>query len=354
MNHPYQSFWTWFQKNELFFFEIIKTRPEDIEELFFDPLTIQLDKIKEDIFYLAGMKENGTAELIFTADGEVKNIAFVEKLVESAPSISKWKFTALKSGMIVEDLEIRMEGLVFDKDNLSFFATVHPSMPDEIDITIVHHAFQESEAPAIMQGTHLFLDNYLGELASITNIDDLKIIGQVDVGPDQALIPIEKLEAYLNWRQKEFIEKYEGIRYDTANDSYKSLEAEVEDGGFLIAIVNADLLEWDSKASHPWICLLDFKFDDQATEGPSPVEKFANLDEIEAELLKTLKDTEGHLYIGHISSNGSRRIYFACQDFRKISKVLYQAQENHSDQFEVSYEIYKDKYWQSFERFRVS
>ncbi len=51
------------------------------------------------------------------------------------------------------------------------------------------------------------------------------------------------------------------------------------------------------------------------------------------------------------TAKGEREIYFACKDFRKPSKVFYQIQQNHSDNFEINYTIYKDKYWQTFERF---
>ncbi len=46
-----------------------------------------------------------------------------------------------------------------------------------------------------------------------------------------------------------------------------------------------------------------------------------------------------------------REVYFACRDFRKPSKVLYKLGNDYADRIEISYEIYKDKYWQSFNRF---
>ena len=51
-------------------------------------------------------------------------------------------------------------------------------------------------------------------------------------------------------------------------------------------------------------------------------------------------------------SSGEREIYFACKDFRKPSKVFFKTQKENSEKFEIDYDIYKDKYWQSFERFR--
>jgi hypothetical protein len=64
-----------------------------------------------------------------------------------------------------------------------------------------------------------------------------------------------------------------------------------------------------------------------------------------------LKDFEGYLNIGRQTAKNVREIYVACRDFRKPSKVLFEVQKKHARQLKVSYDIYKDKYWQSFNRF---
>jgi len=43
-------------------------------------------------------------------------------------------------------------------------------------------------------------------------------------------------------------------------------------------------------------------------------------------------------------------IYYACKDFRKPSKTLYRLQQEKTNQFDISYKFYKDKYWRSFDR----
>ena len=75
------------------------------------------------------------------------------------------------------------------------------------------------------------------------------------------------------------------------------------------------------------------------------------LDKIEEDIMHELKDNEGYLNIGRQTAKGEREIYFACKDFRKPSKVFYKIQRNYSNSFKIEYDIYKDKYWQSFERF---
>ena len=69
--------------------------------------------------------------------------------------------------------------------------------------------------------------------------------------------------------------------------------------------------------------------------------------------MQELKDVDGYLNIGRQTANGEREIYFACKDFRKPSKIFFKIQTNYSNSFEIDYDIYKDKYWQSFNRFNT-
>ena len=73
---------------------------------------------------------------------------------------------------------------------------------------------------------------------------------------------------------------------------------------------------------------------------------------IEEELTKVLLDKEGFLYVGRQTANNEREIYFTCKDFRKPSKIFYETQQKYISRFKIEYDIYKDKYWQTFERFK--
>lgn len=344
----YSEFWDWFQKNAAVFFTVVKNQ-KDIEKGFFDKLSPKLGELKDGYFYLTGMSDDNTVELVLTADDNIKNIVFVEELIKAAPNIAGWKFTALKPAMEIKDVNVSMAGYEFNSNNLKFYATEFEEYPDEIEITVVHDDLTEENRNQITNGIYIFLDNYLGELDFVNTIDTLKVVGTQQVKKE--LVPISKLKDFLIWRQKEFIEKYEGTRYDTENDGHSTLEAELESGNKLFAVINTDLLSWDSKASHPWISVLTLKYDGSRSNGMPSENEYKLLDKIQDEILQELKDIDGYLNIGRQTANGEREIYFACRDFRKPSKVFYKVEQNYSDSFEIEYDIYKDKYWQSFERF---
>nr|WP_299245396.1 DUF695 domain-containing protein [uncultured Aquimarina sp.] len=346
--NSYSDFWNWFLENEKKFHDVLK-KQGDIKRIFFDKLAPKLDELKDGFWYLAGMYDDNTSELVITPDGVIKNIIFVEELVQAAPKITNWKFTALKPAIEIENVRIDMANYTFDSENLSFYSIDHKNYPDEIDIVIVHNDYNEQDKSTMLNGTYIFLDNYLGELNSVTAIDNLTLISKKDATKE--LIPISKLKSFLIWREKEFIEKYQGLRHNTDNDNYSSLEATLENGLPLLAIVNSDLLDWDSKASHPWIAIIEIKYDGKNNNGMPNDTSYQLLNEIEDKIIIELKDSDGYLNIGRQTADSVREIYFACVDFRKPSKVLHKIKREYLNNIELDFNIYKDKYWQSFNRF---
>ena len=344
----YKDFWDWFIKNEKQFFKVIKGNG-DIENDFFDKISPKLNELKEGFFYLTGMFDSNTVELILTADGNLKNIFFVEQLVVAAPIINGWKFTALKPPSDIKDVNIKMAGYLFGSNNIYFYSNDHIKYPDEVDITVIHDDLTDENKADIVNGTFIFLDNFIGELEFVTTIDEIKIIGKKDAQKD--LVPIEKLKSFLIWREAEFVEKYEGVRYDTENDNYATFKGKSKDGSVVFAIINTDLLHWESKASHPWILTVEIKFDGKETNGMPDDKTYKLLDVLEEEISEQLKDSDGYLNIGRETSENLREIYFACKDFRKPSDVLHNIQKKYLDALDLDYHIYKDKYWQSFNRF---
>jgi len=343
----YEDFWNWFRTNERPFFNVIKNRG-DFEEVFFDKLSPKLNELKQGFFYLTGMVDEHTCELVITADGTVRNIVFVEELVSSAPKIDGWKFTALKPTMDIKGVDIQMAGHKFNSESLSFYPIEHVGYPDEIDLTIVYSDYIEENKNNIVVGTNIFLENYLGELELVETIDSISIIGKDNA--ENELIPISKLKDYLHWRQKEFIERYKDTRRDTENDSYSSYSATLENGNPAFAMINSDVLKWESKASHPWILSIEIKYDGE-NNGMPDEDTYSLLGSIEDKIMEDLKDFEGYINIGRETAENTRQIYFACRDFRKPSKTLEQIKSTYSNRLNIDYDIYKDKYWRTFNRY---
>ena len=346
----YADFWEWFNENQSTFHQVIRTKDaRAIEGKFFTRLAPKLNELKDGFFYLVGMLDDSTVDLVFTADGNSKNIVFVEELVETAPIIAGWQFTPLKQPMDIASFGLTMNGVAHDKDTLWFYATDHLDMPDLVDITIVHRDLDVSNEQSIKSGAYIFLDNYLGELSFLSGIDDLTFVGPSDAEKD--LIPIDALENYLQTREALFVEKYDGVRIFTDNDKYSVMQAELEGGRMLVATVNTDLLEWDKKASHPWMLVVKIGFDGGESNGLPDAATAEKLNEIEDAISRRLRDVDGYLNIGRQAANNERLIFYACVDFRQPSKVAYEAKRKYEGLLALDYEIYKDKYWRSVSHF---
>ena len=345
----YQDFWDWFLQHEKEFYNVVKKGGSNkIANNFFDIIAPKLNQLKEGIWYLTGMLNDSTADLILTSDGNIKNFYIIEELVKHCPNLPNWNFQAHKPSS--KQTSLKMAGYEFTSENISFYSNDLEEYPDEIDLTVIHNDYTEENKQEIINGTYIFIDNYLGELNSITLIDNITF--KEKVAAEKELIPIEKLESFLIWREKEFVEKYEGIRRDTENDTFSSLQAKLENGNTLVATINSDILKWDAKASHPWILRLEIKFDGEENNGFPDEETYQLLNEIEDEIGLELKDEDGYLNIGRETANSLREVYFACTEFRNPCKITDKFIKKYADKIEINHEIYKDKYWRSFERFQ--
>ncbi len=347
-NHPirtYSDFWNWFKKQERTFFRTVR-RGVHIEKAFLDQVSPKLAELNEGIGLLTGMYDDQTAELIFTIEGLVRNVFWVEDLVQHAPAIEGWKFTALTPPVDIQNCNIDMHGRSFNGANLFFYANDLPEYTDEIDLAIVYSGYEEKDADQIIHGCHIFLDNFLGELDFATKIDNIEVMGPQDA--TRELIPISKLKAYLNWREKEFQEKYDTFQAPE-NQTFTLFTAKDKEGNPAIAIINTALLDWGEKASHSWITIIEIML---STEGLPDAETNQALVDWEEQLLRHLQPLEGHLHIGRQTTSGKRNIYFASREFRAFSKAVFEYIHFHKADMEISYRIFRDKYWQGFERFQ--
>lgn len=340
----YEEFWNWFVKNEKKFFKIINEN-DDIPNKFFSKLDPKLEKVHDNIFFLCGMYDDNTAELILTPDGIVNTIVFIEKLVSKAPKLDNWKFTALKQAS--KETNISIYGYDFSDENISFYERPEAEYPDELNLVFVHDDYKEEEHKEFLKGLYIFLDNYLGEYKTIAEIDNIYI--EPKLANENTLIHLSKLDSFLTYREKEFIEKYDGERHNTEDDTYVAYELNLPNGNHGICTFNSELLAWDRKASHPWMMVIELHYKNGRNGMPND-KSYQELNDFEDKIMKSLKDNEGYLNIGRETLNDTRRIYFACKEFRKPSKILYNL-INEYPQFDGTCEIYKDKYWRTLSRY---
>lgn len=339
------EFWDWFVKHEKEFYKAIKEQKAEIN--FLNKVSPKLKELNEGIFPVVGMIDHNIAELVLTPEGSIKHVVYCEEVVNAAPAIAGWKFTALKTAMDMSSINICMRELEFNTGNIKFYSTNIPGYPDEIDITIVYQGYTSSNEELIKKGCYIFLDNLLGELKSISLIDNIRFAA--DCLPGAELIPIEKLDEFLTWREKEFIEKYDGKWHNSENDSHSLMEAELENGEAIVAVINQDLMNWDAKGSHPWLLILEMQY--KGTAGMPDESTTANMDLIEDEITEYLKDADGYLNLGKETGRNRRLVYFACKEFRKPTIIINNIISKYRNVVKMDFDIYRDKYWRTLDHY---
>lgn len=342
-----EDFWGWFSRHAAEFHRIVKNE-EQVDGVFLEKLMPKLQNINTQFYCLTGMFDNETAELVITADGDIKSFVFVEELVASAPPIAGWKFTALKPPTDIGSFSLNMKDYKFDNSNIRFCYNDNADYPDEIDISLLCDHYTEENKESVTHGCLLFVENSLGELNMATLIDNVTVAADCPRDP----IPIGKLGDFLVWREKELVEKYEGARHDTNKDTYSIMEAKDKDDRPLVAVINQDILEWEAKASHPWMMAIEIVFNGAGRNGMPDTSASEAMSRFEDELASQLPDHEGYLYLGRETYNGKRTIFFACKEFRRVSKVTAMLIARYRGRLAISYDIYKDKYWMSLNYFK--
>ncbi len=338
------DFWEWFTTRAADFHQVVKSRG-NFERDFFDHVSLRLMALRDGYYLLTGMLDANTAELVFTAEGVIKNFVFVEELVAVAPQLQGWKFTALKPALNKGKFGVEMGGMKFSADTIQFCAQEDARYPDEIVICLVHQDYTKENHDLVGSGCMVFIDNFLGELNAALMVDRFHIMGKDEA--QEELIPMEKLLAYLQWRQAEFVEKYEGERRDTEQDRYTVMNAQLQGGFSMVAVVNVDLLRWDRKASHPWMLVVELGYDGSAHQGMPDQATAEALDILEDSLLSHLRDVDGYLNIGRQTVENERTIFFACREFRKPTKVLDEIIRGYRGHLSLNFEIFKDPYWRT-------
>ncbi|MGC4100291.1 DUF695 domain-containing protein [Ferruginibacter sp.] len=340
------EFWDWFIKEEKSIFNAVKNQQNAMASL--DKVIANLQQLNPGLFALLGMYDDATAELIITPDGDVKNIVFAEDIAKAAPQMAGWKITALKPAVPIADMSIDMYDMEFSSEKISFFAVNDAATPDEIEIHIVHKDYKKDFHKEIASGSLIYLDNLIGEILLATLVDDIYFDAPDEV--TEELIPIKKLKDYLVWREKEFVEKYEYTRYESTSDELAIMEAKDKNDLPIIATVDQELLAWDAKASHPWILNIDIAYKGSATGMPDE-KTLQVMYEFEDRLAEKLTAANGYLFLGRETYNNERTTYFACKEFRECSRIAHRLIKEQGNKLQLSYSIYKDKYWKTMNRY---
>lgn len=346
----YQDFWQWFLLHQQHFYDQYQ-QTKVLDETLMDEISSQLQTLNNGFFCQLGVHDEHTLEFIVTVDSDVKKIVYVEELIAAAPTVQGWKFTALKPPFNADTLVIEAEGLTFTCENLTFFANETEDCPDEIDLTFVYEDLNDSNQLPVENGIYLFLESYLGESTLVNTLDTIRMISKAEaLAAHKTLVPMHKLPAFLVWRQTEFVECYEASYVPPPEEEHGVFEATLPNGNRVVANACLTLLDWDAKASHPWVVIVSTQYNGTANKGLPSEDEYQTFQLIEDTVLDAVLPT-GTLPIGREFGDNLFDIFLVSKDFRGISKKLDQLKLQNPDLYTFEVYLYRDKYWKTYKRF---
>lgn len=162
------KFWEWFLLRSDYIYEMLESDTENIAL----EIKENLKMIHNDIeFEIPFDFNDGKRSLIISADGDIELFDLVIKLVESAPSVSKWDIIAFRPRLHQRNQVIDLDGITMDYNDV-FFISKEENNKLILDVYIKDFDGSDNRYVHLY---FLLLDSLIGEYDSVTLIDETRI-----------------------------------------------------------------------------------------------------------------------------------------------------------------------------------
>lgn len=204
MTQAILKFWNWFNSNQKNLSQINAPDLEDEKKTeILDGLLGALHAYCDQLYFDIGGLPGETLELIITAEGNVDYFEEVEALIDEAPELENWQFTAfmpprdLNYTSVFEDVELKpLEMWFLPLDN--------KNAPKSIGLRICLPNYElVNDSEWLENAVYKVMDTALGEKAFTLDVDYIEIKGMPHGKPeDQGLIELKDLAPFVKWKKK--------------------------------------------------------------------------------------------------------------------------------------------------------
>ncbi|MGE4574981.1 MULTISPECIES: hypothetical protein [Parachlamydia] len=176
-----KNFWEWFSNNAEDYFYFEKN-----QDVLFSNLHASLSKVHPDlVFEFSQVLEDGTKELVISADGIKSLFPIVVNLVSQAPFFKKWTIIAFRqprnfTQIIYQNVKINLSDAFFK----------YEKMDGKIHLELYLRNFSDSEE--WQTATFILLDHLLGEFYTEMTLGHIEIKRLDEKNMDE-LLPIKDL-----------------------------------------------------------------------------------------------------------------------------------------------------------------
>jgi len=163
MTNAIEEFWNWFEDTQSSF-----PTSATFDETYGDEITEQLTRIHPDLVYETAIPASGERELVISADGIKEMIPIVNAVVDAAPELQNWKFTAFRPRLNdYTGFELNYAGHTFDPKSIWFWARIEDG---HFDVKLYHPNYNEDDRNLIVSASYILLDMAIGEHDVMTGI----------------------------------------------------------------------------------------------------------------------------------------------------------------------------------------
>ena len=178
------TFWNWFQDNNQTIKNLINETPKTQKQLYFWLNRHLGYYCKElDFIIIFPKKEKEKAELIITANGNPNFFSQVTELINKAPALRHWKFTAFiqpteNIDKIIEGLDepYTFQEITIKTSEIKFLPLSYDEQTKKLDITVYLKNFKlYCNTKTWEQAIYIIIQDLLGEKSTYQNINFVQL-----------------------------------------------------------------------------------------------------------------------------------------------------------------------------------
>ncbi len=191
-----EIFWQWFEDHNEQLIAMGDLEEKQRHELE-NALQYQLTKYCAGLAYEMGEPTANGRTLIFTAEGDTDLFRYVVELVDSAPDLDWWQFTAFKQPLGTE-LKVRFDRYLFDTRKMYFQQLECEEEPDMLGLRIAVEGNKPDDED-FQVGVYVTLEALMGEFDCATLIGYMETVPVPEEPFKSGFQPLDDLPKFVEW-----------------------------------------------------------------------------------------------------------------------------------------------------------
>lgn len=191
-----EKFWQWFQDHNEQLIALGDLADKEREELL-KALQYQLTKYCDGLTFELGDPTADGRTLTFTAEGDTDLFRHVVELVDNAPDLDWWQFTAFKQPLGT-DLRVRFDKLLFETKKMHFQQLECEEEPEMLGLRIAVEGGERQDED-FQVGVYVTLEALLGEFDCATLIGYMETVPLPEEPFKAGFQPMDDLPKFVDW-----------------------------------------------------------------------------------------------------------------------------------------------------------